>query len=357
MNTDNNTCVNPLEEQRKEALKHYEEVSSAAHHWSSFIVNAIKAYNPPVSEPVKERKQIEVTNITQWNMTDILNGGRYLKVDISDYPKHWEDKIPELKKIISSVLNNDTVVEDRQFIPFNKIMVDKDEWDKRKYSQAEVDAIRADTWKAARDITDKVLGEIDYKDGDVGQFYQKKYNSYNDYLSSLNSNDKGSKWDKLNKEFDAALEKAFPEQPTNDNAFVEEDQLTSFVNTFPDVKWENDFFVRFKWGITPVAGKIEILPYTKRLQILPYRNTDDIGSGEGQSVIINFPRKQSKQSTPVDNETKSANFRREHLSTSNLAEPLPTKQDIPEIKTMSNIDAYQLGLKDGIKFQKQNNGK
>lgn len=34
---------------------------------------------------------------------------------------------------------------------------------------------------------------------------------------------------------------------------------------------------------------------------LPCKNTDDIGSGNGQSVIINFPRndlKQSKQSAP-----------------------------------------------------------
>lgn len=65
--------------------------------------------------PVKER--IEVTNITQWNMTDILNGGRYLKVDISDYPKHWQDKIPQLKQAVEAALNEDTVV-DKQ-IPHN----------------------------------------------------------------------------------------------------------------------------------------------------------------------------------------------------------------------------------------------
>jgi hypothetical protein len=32
----------PLEDLRKQALEHYKEASSAIHHWSSFVENAIK---------------------------------------------------------------------------------------------------------------------------------------------------------------------------------------------------------------------------------------------------------------------------------------------------------------------------
>jgi hypothetical protein len=43
-NTD--TYQNPIEAQREAALRHYDEVSSLACHWSSFVEAAIKAYNP-----------------------------------------------------------------------------------------------------------------------------------------------------------------------------------------------------------------------------------------------------------------------------------------------------------------------
>lgn len=51
VNGNDRTCVNPWEDQRAEALRHYEEVSTAAHHWSSFVENAIKAYQQPSSSP------------------------------------------------------------------------------------------------------------------------------------------------------------------------------------------------------------------------------------------------------------------------------------------------------------------
>jgi len=46
---ENKTCKVPFEEQREAALKHYQEVSSVACHWSSFVEAAIKAYNPEPS--------------------------------------------------------------------------------------------------------------------------------------------------------------------------------------------------------------------------------------------------------------------------------------------------------------------
>lgn len=40
------TNETPLEDQRQQALKHYEEASNAIMHWSSFVRDAIMAYDP-----------------------------------------------------------------------------------------------------------------------------------------------------------------------------------------------------------------------------------------------------------------------------------------------------------------------
>lgn len=40
------TKETPLEDQRQQALKHYEEASNAIMHWSSFVRDAILAYDP-----------------------------------------------------------------------------------------------------------------------------------------------------------------------------------------------------------------------------------------------------------------------------------------------------------------------
>lgn len=52
-------CKNPIENQRAQALKHYEEASSAICHWSGFVENAIKAYNPEQPSPPRLREVIE----------------------------------------------------------------------------------------------------------------------------------------------------------------------------------------------------------------------------------------------------------------------------------------------------------
>lgn len=51
-------AINPIEDQRVQALKHYEEASSAIHHWSSFVESAIKAYNPQPQPPSLLREVI-----------------------------------------------------------------------------------------------------------------------------------------------------------------------------------------------------------------------------------------------------------------------------------------------------------
>lgn len=167
-----------------------------------------------VSEPVKEMVGVTVTEMNTYNSR--VHYGYSFNVHSVDID------CGKIKQAIESALN-DTVVEDRfdgkraSFYAMDEVgqwaAADKeltkekiDELMKefhnqplqfysppKRYSQSEVDAIRADTWYAARKITDKVVGEIDFKDGDRCPFYEKYFNSINDYLSSLNlnSNDTG----------------------------------------------------------------------------------------------------------------------------------------------------------------------
>lgn len=93
----------------------------------------------PVSEPVKERVTVSIGSCAEnykFNNKTSFNTVFQTNIPITS------ELSPKVQQAIEKVLNNDTVVEDRQFIPFNKIMVDKDEWDKRRYSQSEVDTIR-----------------------------------------------------------------------------------------------------------------------------------------------------------------------------------------------------------------------
>lgn len=97
-----------------------------------------------------------------------------------------EDKCQQLKKEIEKILNedtplpkSDTVVEDGIDLGFTIAGHWKREYDKLK---SEVDAIRADTWKAARQLTMTDFHHTPYS-----------YRAFSDYLYSLNlnSNDTG----------------------------------------------------------------------------------------------------------------------------------------------------------------------
>lgn len=55
-NEQDKPCVNPIEDKRREALRHYEEAARIANHWSSFVRDAILAYNP-IPEQAKPTEQ------------------------------------------------------------------------------------------------------------------------------------------------------------------------------------------------------------------------------------------------------------------------------------------------------------
>lgn len=40
----------PFDDLKKQALEHYEELATKAHHWNSFVQKAIEAYNPEAQE-------------------------------------------------------------------------------------------------------------------------------------------------------------------------------------------------------------------------------------------------------------------------------------------------------------------
>jgi len=85
------------------------------------------------------------------------------------------NQFPAIKQAIESVLNNDTVVE-RGI---------QDEFDApRMYLQSEVDAIRRETWEAARRWANGMWSNQLFPVGKNSQF---KYPFLTDYLSSLNS--------------------------------------------------------------------------------------------------------------------------------------------------------------------------
>jgi len=94
------------------------------------------------SIPNKQDERIEVTNITQWNQTDILNGERYLKVNISDYVPRLDEKFPYIKSAIEQAIN------------------DKEE---KTYTQSEVDTIREerDNYKNCAEKLWNLLDDID----------------------------------------------------------------------------------------------------------------------------------------------------------------------------------------------------
>lgn len=63
-------CINPFEDQRRGALEHYLEVSSKAHHWSSFVERAIREYTPDLS---------------------LLEFAKWLDNDRNNHGPHWKD--------------------------------------------------------------------------------------------------------------------------------------------------------------------------------------------------------------------------------------------------------------------------
>ncbi len=141
----------------------------------------------PVSEPVKEMVGVTVTEMNTYNSR--VHYGYSFNVHSVDID------CGKIKQAIESALND--TVEDSKIKELESLLeyyqAEFNANQDKVYTQAEVDAIRADTWYAARKITDKVVGEIDFKDGDRCPFYEKYFNSINDYLSSLNlnSNDTG----------------------------------------------------------------------------------------------------------------------------------------------------------------------
>lgn len=70
----------PLEDQRKQALEHYEDLSSKACHFSSFVKDAILAYNPTEDKKAHVLETPQELHIAQW-------------VIDNRYPKSEHDKI------------------------------------------------------------------------------------------------------------------------------------------------------------------------------------------------------------------------------------------------------------------------
>lgn len=114
----NNTeqpCKTPLEDLRNEALRHYEEASSAIHHWSSFVENAIKTYNPEsgqqTTSDVKQAAKEMACKFMAWYVDDpneeVTKALMELPVDnlIEDVYDYWLIKYFNPETIVSTVPN------------------------------------------------------------------------------------------------------------------------------------------------------------------------------------------------------------------------------------------------------------
>src|SRR3954470_6196638 len=84
----------------------YQQYLSNSSKGLEYYMGYFKESKELLQVPVEEK--VEVTQITQWNMTDVLNGGRYLKVNISDYTPFIGDKFPALKEAMEKILNSET---------------------------------------------------------------------------------------------------------------------------------------------------------------------------------------------------------------------------------------------------------
>lgn len=272
MNTD--TTINPIEEQRAEALRHYEEVSSQCCHWSSFVEAAIKAYNPSVSEPVKERidiSQLEVHDNFRGNGNDSF----WYQFCSSKYLSVYD--CSKLCDQIESVLNNDTVVEDRKPVAQYR----------NYYLQSEVDAIRKES---------------------ALHYFREGYKYMREAIGTKMPYDEAS---------EITVVEAFKELNLSTNDTGKE--------------WWQKLGIKFD-GLT-------------------YSHPEVIGSYSDISTIMEFLA--SARNIPIPSKLMQG----ENTESPNQqSAPLPdNKMDKPVTKTMSNIDAYQLGLNDGIKFQQQQN--
>jgi hypothetical protein len=117
---------NPIEDQRKQALEHYDEASKAVHHWSSFVESAIKAYNPEISfttdntqpentkEPETEDEVFEAL-VGEYFMIlqDREDGSLYVEAGLDELKSFFDSEMKALSEELNQVyeLSADTAKE------------------------------------------------------------------------------------------------------------------------------------------------------------------------------------------------------------------------------------------------------
>lgn len=99
---------NPIEDQRKAALEHYQEASRYMNHWSSFVENAIKAYNPEVATvkltPAEKEEKPDCTKYAKVNCTSECGNG-FCQWEKYDCKKNLHQEITTLRASEAYLLN------------------------------------------------------------------------------------------------------------------------------------------------------------------------------------------------------------------------------------------------------------
>ncbi len=123
-------------------------------------------------EPEERKEHFEVEKITEFGRDGNDNYGWKGSYQIRLSKAIESDKFPAIKSAIESVLNND--VEGKPVFDAEKI----------NNQLARMEGIK-EGFAAAKIETGTKIGDIEYFDGDKGEFYPRKYPTLEDYIKSL----------------------------------------------------------------------------------------------------------------------------------------------------------------------------
>lgn len=328
------------------------------------LANTVVENNPdwfeellPVSEPVKER--IKVTNfignekypnpihkefIYSFETSVIMPLDKRLK--INNLLERYLNG--EMDNPLPSVLNNDTVVPEFGRDAYERLFEQNQELMNmciKMKTESEVDAIRADTWKAARSLTMTDFHHTPYA-----------YRAFSDYLSSLNSNDTGKEEKTDNGDgideitiLKNRIKELEKQQPTNDNAFWTDELVGEFACDLRNnrEKYEKEYkswrdsMAEFKQLVqqskqsTPVGGKEFIAPASLAehpqckkppLGLVPIKLWRELRLDDINAAIQRYIDAHKEIPQEWINEKQALQSFLQEASTP-VAEPLPTKQE------------------------------
>lgn len=171
LSKEDKACKTPIEDLRKNALKHYEEASSVVCHWSSFVESAIKAYNPE-STPSNVGEENNVLIFVENQSHDKPAGERYTYAEVCDLIFKYVSQSPSCSTSVVGEINQ---------LNISKIMVDS------KYKLGNLKNETAnyvvDIPKASEQIYNLIQPLFTQRDAEIGKLKDELKTTHNLMLS------------------------------------------------------------------------------------------------------------------------------------------------------------------------------